>query len=379
LLIVSCDNNTSGQYIYQRPEKIDDGFESGTLDEANIDTNLITKAMNKVLRGKYGEVHSVLIYKDGKLVLEEYFEGHKYKWDAPNHHSDWMSWERDTLHDVKSVTKSMTSVCIGIAIDKGFIKNVQQSIFDYLPEYQHLKKDRKEKITIEYLLTMTSGLEWDEWGAPLSSASNDIVGLWFNCDDQIACILERPLVDEPGTDFTYSGGNMIILGEIIKNATDMMIDEFSQKYLFEPLGIDSSNWAVRFENGTIESAGGLWLTPRAMTKVGVTFLNKGVWNGKQIISEKWVEKSAIPFADNDGINIPGVASGRHGYSYSWWTKSYSHLGKDINMFNAGGWGGQKIMVLPELSTVVVFTGGNYTSKVKVFKILEKYILPALNK
>jgi CubicO group peptidase (beta-lactamase class C family) len=120
------------------------------------------------------------------------------------------------------------------------------------------------------------------------------------------------------------------------------------------------------------------MSPRDMVKIGVTFLNKGVWKGKQIISESWIEKSASSFPGNHGINIPGVASGRNGYSYSWWTKSYSKSGKRINMFNAGGWGGQEIIVLPELSTVVVFTGGNYLSKVKVFKILEKNIIPALN-
>jgi CubicO group peptidase (beta-lactamase class C family) len=228
------------------------------------------------------------------------------------------------LHDVKSVTKSITSTCIGIAIDHGFIESVHQSIFDYLPEHQHLNIDGKDKITIEHLLTMTSGLEWDEWGVPLSSTDNDIIGLWFNCDDQIACILERPLVDEPGTSFTYSGGNIIVLGEIIRNATEMDIDEFSRKYLFKPLGIDSSIWTVRYPNGVIEAAGSLEITPRDMAKIGVTFLNNGVWNGKQIISEQWVEKSATPFGGNKGINIPGTDKKSNGYAYSWWTKTFSN-------------------------------------------------------
>jgi CubicO group peptidase (beta-lactamase class C family) len=364
--------------VYRPPEKINDGFDVGSLEEVNIDARYIEDAVNKIHRGGYKEVHSMLIFKDNKLVFEEYFEGHGYKWDAPYHHGEWVNWDKTMLHDVKSVTKSITSACFGIAIDQGYIESVHQSIFDYLPEHRHLKTDGKDKITIEHLLTMTSGLAWDEWGAPLSSPTNDIVGLWFNCDDQISCILERQLVNEPGTSFTYSGGNMIVLGEIIRNATKVAIDEFSRKYLFEPLEIDSSNWAIRYPNGVIEAAGSLEMSPRDMVKIGVTFLNKGVWKGKQIISESWIEKSASSFPGNHGINIPGVASGRNGYSYSWWTKSYSKSGKRINMFNAGGWGGQEIIVLPELSTVVVFTGGNYLSKVKVFKILEKNIIPALN-
>ena len=168
---------------------------------------------------------------------------------------------------------------------------------------------------------------------------------------------------------------MIVLGEIIKSATKMNIDEFSGKYLFEPLDIDSSNWA-QFENGVIEAAGGLEITPRAMAKIGVTFLNKGVWNGKQIISEQWVEKSATSFPGNNRIKVPGEYPGRNGYSYSWWIKPFSGSGKRIQMFYALGWGGQYIIVFPELNTVVVFTGGNYLSKPTPFKILQRYIIPA---
>jgi len=389
LLFVSCQLEPPSQYTYRPPENIDDGFDVSTLEEVNINSVLIEKAVNEIHRGKYKEVHSMLIFKDDKLVLEEYFTGHEYKWDAVNHHGELVTWDKTMEHSVMSVTKSITSTCIGIAIDKGFIQSVHQSIFDYLPEHQHLNTDGKDKITIEHLLTMTSGLEWDEWGAPLSSPDNDIVGIWFQDKDPITWILERPLVNEPGTSFTYSGGNMIVLGEIIKNATKMTIDEFSGKYLFEPLEIDYFNWSLQFENGVFEAAGSLEITPRDMVKIGVTFLNKGVWDGKQIISEQWVEKSATSFPGNKGINIPGEDSGRVGYSYSWWTKQYSNSGswwtcqfsksgKRINMYYAGGWGGQHIMVLPELNTVVVFTGGNYVTYRPPFKILEKYVIPAFD-
>ena len=166
------------------------------------------------------------------------------------------------------------------------------------------------------------------------------------------------------------------LGEIIENATEMEIDDFSQRYLFEPLGIENTDW-VRFETGLISADGGLEIAPRAMTKIGVTFLNRGVWAGQRIISEQWVENSAAIFPGNTRIRIPGTDNGRNGYSYSWWTKEYSHSGQKINMYYAGGWGGQNIMVFPELNAVIVFTGGNYTSKTTVFSILEKYILPAI--
>ena len=364
-------------YIYQPPENVNDGLNVGTLEEVGIDLELIQEAVNRINRGKYREVHSILVFKDDKLVLEEYFEGHRYQWDGPNHHGELVTWNRSMLHDIKSDTKSITSICIGIAIDHGFIESVHQSIFDYLPEHQHLNTDGKDEITIEHLLTMTSGLEWDEWSAPLSSRDNDIIEIWFQDaeegKDPLTFILEKPLVDEPGTSFTYSGGNTIVLGEIIRNATNMYIDEFSTKYLFEPLGIDASNWTVRYTNGVIEAAGSLEIRPRAMVKIGVTFLNDGIWNGEQIVSGEWVEKSATPYADNKGIDIPGTDKRNVGYSYSWWTKEYP----ESDMFSAGGWGGQNIFVFPDLNAVVVTTGGTYTRSTRTMSLLERYIMPAL--
>lgn len=338
---------------------------------------MIEKAVYDIDNGKYGEVHSILIYKDGKLVLDEYFTGHKYQWDAPNAHGDLVTFTKSTQHFAHSVSKSFTSICIGIAVDKGFIQSVNQSIFDYLPEHQHLQTGGKDKITIEHLLTMTSGIQWDEWNAPYTSLENDMGKMWFSCKNPIFCALINPLINEPGTSFTYNGGGIVLLGEILKNATGMDIDEFSKKYLFEPLGIDSYNWELIFENGVIDTAGGLKVTPRDMAKIGATFLYNGIFNGKQIISEQWIEKSATPYQGNTSIKLPGEDFGKVGYAYTWWTREFSISGKRVNGFWANGWAGQKIMVFPELGTVVVFTGGNYTSNNHNLKILEKYIFPAI--
>ena len=364
------------KYIYRPPENIDDGLEVGSLDEVDIDSALLAEAVKTIRCGRYKEVHSLLIFKDNKLVFEEYFKGHKYKWDAPNHHGELVTWSRTMKHDICSDAKSVTSALIGVAIDKGFIKSVHQSIFDYLPDHQHLKTDGKDKITIEHLLTMTSGLQWKEWSSPYSNMDNPIIEIWFQDKDPITYILEKPLIDEPGKRFTYSTGNMQVLGEIIKNATKMTIDEFSGKYLFGPLDINSFNWPLKYKNGVDGNT--LKITPRDMVKIGATFLNKGIWNGQQIISEQWVEKSATSFPGNEGIDIPGEDSGIVGYSYSWWTKKYSKSGKKLKMYYAGGFGGQHIMVFPELNAVVVFTGGNFVTKSPPFIILEKYVLPAFD-
>ena len=119
------------------------------------------------------------------------------------------------------------------------------------------------------------------------------------------------------------------------------------------------------------------MTPRAMVKFGLLYLNDGVWNERQIIPQTWVEKSAVPYDGNQRIKIPGEDTGRAGYSYSWWTKQISDAGRRIDTFWANGWGGQRIVVIPELDTVVVFTGANYASKATTQSILEKYVIPAI--
>lgn len=379
LCIGICCEDYSKEYSYSPPVKRNDGINTGILTEARIDSQLVFTAVNKIINGEFKGIHSFLIYKDNMLVLEEYFEGYKYKWDGRKHHGEMVIWDKDTPHHIMSAAKSVTSACVGIAIDNGFIKSVHESIFNYLPNHQHFKTGGKSQITIEHLLTMTSGLEWHEWRAPLSSSRNDLIGLWFQDIDPVTAILDRPLKHTPGTKFKYSGGNMILLGEIIKNAANMNFEEFSVEYLLKPLGIDSAYWADRFDNGVVYAGGGLVMKPRDMMKFGITYLNDGVWNDEQLIPKPWVEKSKVPYGKNHKINIPEEPSGRQGYSYSWWIKEINVSGKQIRMFSAGGWGGQHIFVLPELEAVVVFTGGNYKTYRPPFEILEDFILPALVK
>ena len=378
LLVCSCDRHgTWAQYQYQNPDSLSDGLGVASLDDVQMNARPIKAAVNKILSGRYAEVHSMLIFKDGKLVLEEYFQGHDYQWDAPGHHSDLLSWDRDMPHFAHSVSKSVTAICMGMAIDQGFIKSAQESIFEYLPEHQHLRTAENQGITIEHMLTGTSGLQWAEWNAPLSSRANDQVGIYFHEPGPVDFVLSRPLTHPPGSHFVYSGGNFEVLAVVLENATGMSFQEFSRQYLFDPLGMDSAHWHLYYPTGEVHAAGGLRITPREMLKIGVCMLNGGTWGGNRIISGSWIENCALPYAGNHGINVPGEPSGKVGYSYSWWTKDYSVGGRDVHMYAAGGWGGQHIMVLPELDMVVVFTGGNYLTRRPPYLILENYILPAI--
>jgi len=156
----------------------------------------------------------------------------------------------------------------------------------------------------------------------------------------------------------------------------MNIDDFSMKYLFEPLGIDSTIW-FRYDNGNIATDGSLELTPRDMLKLGVTYLNKGIWNGKRIIPDAWVLKSSNVYNNNYPIRAPIEDSGKNGYRYTWWISDFIHDGSKISMFRASGWGGQSIMVFPKLDMVVVFTGGNYASHSSLYTIIRQHVLRAI--
>ncbi len=377
LLLIGCNSQPTITYDYQIPEQLQDDVPVATLATLEIDTVLLARAIQEIHKGRIGEVHSLLMYKNDVLVVEEYFPGHRYQWDAPYHRGTWVEWNRSMPHSVQSVTKSVTSACIGIAIEKGYIQNAEQSIFYYLPDHRHLATGGREKITIEHLLTMTSGLEWEEWNAPYSSTENPIIGIWFSKKDPVTFILEGTLTHEPGANYTYYGGHQILLGEILRNATGMGIDEFSEKYLFSPLSISDANWAARFDNGVIEAAGGLQLKPRDMLKVGITYLDGGKWKETQVLSASWIKKSATPFAGNTNIKLPGKDAGKYGYSYSWWTKEVTSGNTQVSTFWALGWGDQRIYVLPKLNSVVVLTGGNHASKPKSMKLLRKYLIPAL--
>lgn len=384
--LASCETEPPKNYSYRQPAQLNDGIEVGSLAEVSMDEQILGAMVEDIKSGEFGEVHSILIYMDEKLVFEEYFPGHDYQWDGPDFHGAWVDWDADRRHNVHSVGKSITSACVGIAIEQGYIESIDQPIFDYLPDHQNLNINGKDKITIEHLLTMTSGLEWDEWGSSYSSADNDVISLWFDCADPIACILEKPLVSEPGKRFNYSGGNVIILGEIIKNATGLDIEAFSWQVLFEPLGIETPPWRWIGDSGVVYAGGDQQLTPREMLKFGATYLNDGVWNGHQILPAGWVENSAAPYPgpENTWLNHPlnpippgDNTWGQRGYAYTWWTHEFSHAGRKIPAYWAFGWGGQKIAIFPGQDAVVVFTGGSYVSADATTRILVKNIIPAM--
>jgi CubicO group peptidase (beta-lactamase class C family) len=331
--------------MYTIPTQTDDGWEIASLTEVGMDETPITQFMNELLNNIEHKIHSILIIKDGQLVFEEYFPGYSF------YHGPLTEFDRGTKHNLASVTKSFTSALIGLTIDYGFIQDVNQKVLSFFPEYNELKNEEKDKVTLEHMLTMTSGLEWDESTYPYTDHRNDVAQLFYQ-NDPIRFILNKPIVTEPGTQFHYSSGSTNVLGEIIRKATGLRADDFAGEYLFSPLGITDYKWE-ELPNNVLYTSGDLKLRPRDMAKLGDLYLHGGSWKGTQIISEWWVEASTKSFISAllDWVNWE--------YGYKWWLYTYEINSEQIESFSAKGWGGQTIIVFPSLDMVVVTTAGYY--------------------
>jgi CubicO group peptidase (beta-lactamase class C family) len=373
--LLGCDEHDSPTgYLYTTPPNVNDGWETATLSSVGMNEELVSFLADNINHATYTEVHSVLIVKDNKLVFEEYWGGHDFGFSSPNYHGTYVQFDRTTRHNTHSATKSITSALVGIALDRALIESVAEKIFRYLPNHQTLNNEGRENITIENALTMSSGLQWSEWGVSISSPQYDMVQ--FNqSSEPIRYLLSKPLVATPGTSFCYNGGTVDLLGVIVANAAGASLQSFSKDNLFGPLGIANYAWTTLTPSGLACAHGDIYMTPRDMAKFGYLFLNNGSWKGVQIISAEWVQRSTRYHIS------PGVSwvdgSWVEGYGYLWWLTTYHSGGQSFDAFRADGWGGQQIIVFPTLSMVVVFTGANYTTSAPCDNIVEQFILPAL--
>jgi hypothetical protein len=260
------------KYKYQQPKDVEDGLPTGNIQKSGLDTASLAEMMRKIVDGTYPNVHSVLIIKDGKLVFEEYF----------------YEYNQDSLHELRSATKSFVSALMGIAIEKSFIKSKNETALSYFPEYTlNNNSDAKRRITIENLLTNQSGLDCDISND--KSEGNETKMSYSN--DWVKFMLDLPMIDTAGGKGMYCSGNVIVAGRIIEKATKQPLPEFAKQNLFAPLGITNFKWNFKPDISSAETFCQLYLCPRDMAKFGLLFLNNGNWNGKQIISSDWVKQS----------------------------------------------------------------------------------------
>lgn len=348
-----------------------------------LDAAILDEVLQALVSGTYGYVDRFLLIQNGHVLIDESYE-HDYAAinagrDPTDHpynyyHTDWHPTYQDSdLHTLQSVTKSVTAIVIGIAIERGELPNPGVGVLGYLQDYEigHLD-ERKQRLTLEDLLTMRSGLAWDEWTYPVGDARNSVTQL-EESDDWIQFVLDLPMAHEPGEVFVYNSGASQLLSVIMKEATGLALDEYAEKHLFHPLGIDDYYWK-KTPGGWPDTEGGLYLKAEDLAKIGSLVLAEGVWEGEQIVPADWIAEMTSPKVADVAPEDPHW---NDGYGYLWWLLGDQAQGA-AQVYGALGYGGQFLFVVPELDLVAVFTGWNIygTRSSLVRDLFLEQILPA---
>lgn len=357
---------TSGpaaSYVYSVPEATGDGWDVANVDEVGVDATVLAQLVTEIREQRLSNLHSVLVIKNGKLVFEEYFEGPD---EQRGRSLGSVRFDRTTLHDLRSVTKSITSALVGLAVGRGLV-GPSDLLTSHLPDLRELATGAKAGLSVKHLLTMTSGLEWDERTYPYTDPRNSETAMDL-AGSSVRYVLTQDLVAEPGTRFQYCGGCTMLLAAVVREATGKDLDAFADEMLFRPLGITEFEW-LHHTDGLPIAASGLRLRPRDVAKIGYLYVNDGRWKGEQILPSPWVEEST-----RKHIHLDSIA----GYGYQWWVDAEPIHGVSVDIPIARGNGGQRIYVVRELDLVVVITAGNYNSAATRFseQAFWRFVLPA---
>lgn len=340
----------------QVPEQADDGWGVAAPEDEGFDPEVLDALAARLPHG-FVNVHSLLVARGGRLVFEQYGQG-PYE-DGRSH-----VYDRRFVHCTHSVTKSITSTLVGIAIERGLIAGVDVPVSTFFPEYADVfARPPASDLLLSHLLAMTSGLRWDEQSLPYTDPRNDHIAFVL-AGDPLRFLFELPFDHEPGTTFQYNSGLSIALGRVLERAVGQRADAFAADHLFRPLGIEQWGWMVS-PGSLLQTGGGLSLRPRDMLRFGQLHLDGGVHEGTQVIGRDWVESATTQQA-------PDFAYGRQ-----WWLGEVDHRDEPLLLFAALGRGGQSIRVIPDLSLVVVSTAWNDGTHAEQGEQLLSAVLAAL--
>jgi CubicO group peptidase (beta-lactamase class C family) len=350
------------------PAALDDGWVAASPGSVGLDGALLCGIAAR-LKDTEANVHAVVIVRHGKLVFEQYFAGYDERWDVPGQYDH----DATTTHDMRSASKSVISLLIGIAIERKLITSVDEPAVKFFPEFLALRTPGWNGITLRHLLTMSSGIKWDEnraWTDP----ANDEPHLGYEADP-IGYVLAKPVAAPPDMVWNYNGGGTDLLGNIIERVSGKPLQAFAREALFQPLGITDWEWKAYPQNGKVASAVGLRLRPRDAAKLGQLVLNRGAWDGRQLIPAAWIAQSTAP-----RFQAIGYFGDLFFYGYQWWLGRTLSGDKEVTWIAAMGQGGQRIFVVPELDLVVMMTSGLYFGGRQghaEIDILSNFVIPSL--
>jgi CubicO group peptidase (beta-lactamase class C family) len=352
-------------YRYQQPIDENDGWQTGSLLDAGLDPRPLAALVEKILAADPAEnslnIQSLLIARHGKLVLEQYFYG----------------FSSDRPHDMRSASKTLASVLVGIARDQGAKIGAGDPALSFFPQYQSIANmdDRKRNIRLGDLMNMASGLCDDRD----PKTNEDAMQEQTEQLDWYKYALDLPMRRDPGgKDAVYCSSNLNLVGGAVYHATGRWLPDFFDEFVAQPLQFRSFYMNLQ-PTGEGYMGGGFYLYPRDQLKIGQVYLAGGVWNGKRVLGRQWVNESLqerTSFVSMGNFDPP-----IHGYGYGWHTRALKSGNKTYRDYYMGGNGGQNVIILPELDMVVVFSGGNYGEAKKFFlwesQLLPQYIIPAV--
>ena len=310
---------------------------TSTPEEQDMDGEILAQ-MLAAIKQQNLDLHSMLVIRHGRLVSETYFG----------------SYTQKHKHELYSCTKSFIATLVGIALEQGKISGIEEKAVNFFPDKSFENSDeRKQAMTLENLLTMTSGLTWED-GDPAFRAL-------YTSSDWVKHVMDLPMSEAPGEIFNYCSGCSHVLSGIIRQQTGLATQKYAEEKLFGQLGIKDYAWSMDATGNAI-GGWGLQLTPRQMAKLGYLYLHQGNWDGQQLVPAAWVEQSTQAHVQTG--KLPHT-----GYGYQWWV--FPELGG----YAALGLGGQTIFVAPDFDLVVVTTA-KLDGHEEIFELLDKYILPA---
>ncbi len=341
------------------------GWTTSTPEAQGLDPAPFGDLHRDILTGAYGYIDRLVVVKNGYLVTSERYENDYREISRDRHtsttealagggrphqfnyfHPDFHPWHQGRdVHTLQSVTKSIASTLIGVAVGRGEIAGTDAPLIGFFDDYDTSGADpRLARVTLDDLLTMRSGIEWHENDRPFNETNTTLQ--LEGSEDWIQFTLDQPMDADPGEKWVYNSGGSHLMSGIIRSATGRFIDEYAEEHLFGPLGISDYHWK-KTPKGYPDTEGGLYLEAESLAKIGYLFLRGGEWDGRRILSAEWVEAATTRRVDR-------VNSAGWGYGYQWW-----RLDRDgVDVWAGLGFGGQYLLVIPEHDLVGVVNSWN---------------------
>lgn len=349
LCLAACGGNRLPSGPGSPPDLLDDGWAVASFEDAGVQRSWFDALERDVKEGTVALPDAVLVARDGSLLYERY----------------WNDFKREDAHDLRSATKSVTSLLVGMAHERGLLPDLDAPVLPLLPDLAPVRNGdaRKERITLRHLLQMRSGLSCDDWDAKSPGNEESM----YDTHDWVRLIVDLPMRDDPGTVTRYCTGGVVLLGAVLEHVSGRSVADLSREWLFAPLAVQEFSWSAAGKRGT-DTGGHLRLRPRDFLKLGQVVVNGGTWRGERLVSEEWVTEST------KALGPLGDAS--HGLL--WWSTRFVIQGTPVEVSFARGNGGQYVFVAPSLSLTAAFTASHYNEAGSALplELFGRYVLPA---